>query len=334
MTPRVVEYDSTRYTQSVRTTAAVLAAHGVTAKSRVWVAHPFDPWAIGPVFRDAALCLGAWVLPTGLVGGDPSVLEVVLRMRPTVVCAPGGVLVKWLSRRQWPHHGRSTQRAVFHAGEAIPSATAHRCEQLWNGRFVNVYGLAEFDTVAAQGGTDPSVLTLSPTFEYRLRIAESHQVHLAAGLEGALQIRPRRHGRWFDTRDLVRVVGRSRDSDRLWPRSWTVSHLGRSDARLTLPDGSSITEPQILAAERDLPVAARLQVRFSRARATVLVSVDSDGSPLSLRLVRSVLLARCMELADSVRNGVVSLRVRSVGASISKTPRGKTRTLLEVGDVD
>jgi phenylacetate-coenzyme A ligase PaaK-like adenylate-forming protein len=328
-----VSYDRRRYQASVDVTAEVLSAHGVNSESRVWVAHPFDPWAIGPIFRDAALVLGAWVVPTGLVGGEPSVLSLVLQQAPDVVCAPAGLLVRWLRGAKLPasvSSGGQGDRIVFHAGEPLLPPVARECAKLWKGRLVNIYGLAEFDTVAAESNTCDGSLRLTPRFDYRLRLANGRAVGLRPGGEGTLLIRRGRSGTWHDTRDLVRIAcGPSRTSA-LWPETHSLQLLGRSDLTLKLPDGSSISEEQVLAAARGLRQVTQLQVRYARDLAAVTVVFESARyTPALVKTVKSQLLERCVELADSVKHGVVSLKVRRRATVGDRTSRGKLVTLLE-----
>src|SRR4051812_18362813 len=92
--PRRVVYDGKRYGESVGVTAEILAAHGVGEDSRVVVCQPFDPWAIGGVFRDAALACGACVLPLGLSASCRSLTDALLEFDANVLCGSASLLLR------------------------------------------------------------------------------------------------------------------------------------------------------------------------------------------------------------------------------------------------
>jgi phenylacetate-coenzyme A ligase PaaK-like adenylate-forming protein len=335
-TPRRIVYDRERYMKSVEVTREILVAHGVCTGMRVVVCHPFEPWAIGGVFRDAALACGAVVLPLGLTAGEPALRDVLVADRTDVLCGTATLLVRW--RDELDREGRPrarSRRLVFHAAEPLRPTVREACSRAWNARVVDVYGMAEFDSVASDGPDRPGLI-LSPHLRYGLGNGSGNRVRaLAAGAEGELLIFRKQSRRWHRTRDLVRVIEKVPPKEALWPKSWRIEHLGRSDDALKLPDGSLLSVQHLEAVIRDFPgigyVQGRLNRRSSGPTQLKLLASPTGLSPLPshARLKRAI-LAHCLELADSVKHAVVALEVAFVDESrLVRTDRGKVKPFVE-----
>jgi phenylacetate-coenzyme A ligase PaaK-like adenylate-forming protein len=330
--PRMITYTAARYQQSVRATAEVLLCHGVGPFHRVAVCHPFDPWAIGGVFRDAALLCGAGVLPLGLNVLAESLWASLLRHDPTVICGSASVLLRLGNRLSAHGPLRSRPRLIFHAGEPLPASLRQECAEMWRAKVINVYGNAEFDTLACEGIIREGLI-LSPHLQYALfNSARRKPSSLVAGQTGELLIRSTVLARWFRTKDSVRVLRSSARDDGLWPGSLVIEHLGRLDNSIQLPDGTVVHANSIHALQRRLPIVA-LQVhsyrRTKHPRLRILV-IPSNGTQLRPQIVRRALLQECFELSDAVRHDVVGLSVKIAKLhEVARTDRGKVRIFVE-----
>ena len=328
----MVAYSAVRYQQSVRVTAEVLSCHGVGPFHRVAVCQPFDPWAIGGVFRDAALLCGADVLPLGLNVLGESLWASLLEHDPTVICGSASVLIR-LGKGLSTHGSLpSRQRLIFHAGEPLPSPLRLECAEIWQAKVVNVYGNAEFDTLGSDGVIRQGLI-LAPHLAYALfNRARRKPSPLTPGHTGELLIRPRGLASWFRTKDNVRVLRSSTTADRLWPGSFVIEHLGRLDNSIQLPDGTIVHGKSIHALQRRLPIVA-LQVHSYKSvkhPSLRILVIPSNGTQLRPQIVRRALLQECFELSDAVKHDVVSLTVKIATLhEMDRTDRGKVRTFVE-----
>jgi phenylacetate-coenzyme A ligase PaaK-like adenylate-forming protein len=330
----MVPYDVERYRQSVRVTAQILRAHGVTATQRVAVCHPFDPWSIGGVFRDAALLCGACVLPLGLNVLSESLWSTFVEHDAAVICGSASVLLRLgegLSKQGTL--SQSHKRLIFHAGEPLPPSLRKKCAALWRAKIVDVYGSAEFDTIACEG-TKCSALILAPHYRYALSTSTVRVPRrLAKGRVGELLIRSMALGHWIGTKDRVRALRLSTTCDGLWAGSWIIEHLGRLDNSIQLPDGSLVHSESVDSLARTLPIAA-IQVHYYRNHKRpclqLLVVPLQGGLILHPQLVRRALLQECFELCDAVKHEVVKVRVKVVQFwELAQTDRGKVQTFVE-----
>jgi hypothetical protein len=330
----MVLYDEARLRLSVEITRQILSAHALNSKARVIVCHPFDPWSIGGIFRDAALSCGASVLPLGLSAADRSLWPTIVGFKPTVLCGSASFLLS-LSR------GLSDagidlpprRRKIFHAGEPLTPALRDRCGAAWGAYMVDVYGSAEFDSIASEG-TQGSGLILCPDYQYAVfDKASREQVSLCLGLDGELLIKRQEDGRWLRTRDRVLILDRATSVDGLWPGSWKIRHLGRCDHSLSLADGTILRSKSIHNVSRDLPLEG-IQVHSSRTTGRsdlkILAAPVGDNTAVSSDMIRQFILAECFELADSVKHGASTLTVELVTPNqLHRTSRGKVATFVE-----
>lgn len=332
-----MEYTRDRYGESVEVTRQILFAHGVKLGIRVIVCYPFDPWAIGGIFRDSALACGAQVLPLGLNVGEPSLTSTIVGFDPHVICGSASLLVQWHKQLGIDRTlSKATERIIFHAGEPVRSSVRGECANLWNARIVDIYGMAEFDSIGSEGTFD-SGLTLSPHLQYALRVPMAeHPEELAENAEGELLIRTNGTRNWHRTRDLVRVLNKSSDSDQLWPGSWRIKHISRTDHSLKLPDGSLISAEQVESAVQDCKGVGYVQLQLihnSKGRAAelrILVSISDKSIAPTPTELKSLLLSKCLELADAVKYRAVSMKVSFVASSrLVQTRRGKVKMFVE-----
>lgn len=322
---------------SIEVTRQILIAHGVGPGARVAVCFPFDPWAIGGVFRDAALACGASVLPLGLTAGEPSLWPMLLAFAPQVFCGSASLLIHWHNQMGGARESNSgTQKIIFHAGEPLRTGVRRACAEAWGAKVVNVYGMAEFDSVGSEGTSGPGLI-LSPHLRYALSEAGCGGLSpLEEGSVGELLISIDGRTDWYHTRDLINVVGRSGLNEALWPESWRVEHLSRTDNALKLPDGSLVSAEQVEEVARTFVGVEYVQLHLlpgtasCAARLIFKVAVCSGSATPHSFEVEEALLKNCLELADSVKHRAVSIEVSFVDAStLSRTRRGKVRVFVE-----
>ncbi len=315
------------------TTRDALCAHGVCVDSRVLVCHPFDPWAIGSVFRDAALACGAKVLPLGLLAAEASLRSIIEDFRPNTICGSANIVLQWHAE-----HGLASlfeaQPLYVHAGSPLSSNVQHGIRDIGMSRMVNVYGMAEFDTVAVQG-TTVADLILAPQLDFRVADEGGKFFALESKLEGELHIREQGRAEWIGTGDRVRVVGQSPSGEPLWPGNWMIKHLGRVDDVLLLPDGAGLGAEQVRSAIERFSNIGQWQIRrrrLSGAPELLELRCELVGAyiPGLTAAIKKSLLAECLELADSIRHGSVALNVVvSQSPGFESTLRGKLRLFVE-----
>lgn len=336
--PRQVVYDAAHWARSVKIKTEMLRAHGVGPGSRVAVCHPFDPWSIGAVHRDAALACGATVLPLGLSASTQSMQRQLMDFDPTIVCGTASLLIRWWEEARLAGvEPIGAPEIVFHAGEPLRDADREACARLLGARIVNVYGLAQFDAIACElPGCEG--LVLAPDYEYR--ICRDGCMNLpAAGVVGELALRSRSGGAWHHTGDQVRVTGMVSSHAPQWQGSPSIAHLGRLDHVVSLPDGSVLSGAQVLAAEAALADAGvvKLQVQIWRpparqAEVRIMASVR-DGSSLSPERIRARLLEAACDLADAETHGAVRVVAELAPESrFLRTARGKLPAVIAVDE--
>jgi phenylacetate-coenzyme A ligase PaaK-like adenylate-forming protein len=325
--PKEIVYSFGKYVESVETTAMVLSAHGVAGNERVAILQPFDPWAIGPIFRDAALLCGATVLPLGLNGYKEAFLDVLRSFKPSFLCGSASLI----SSLNFFCNKDNSLLGIFHAGEPLRESGYRRMLQM-SRRVVDIYGMAEFDTIAATGVTNNSLI-LSPNFDYMLLTHAGEQLQIAEGLTGELLIRRPEDFGWCETGDQVRIESKSDATEALWPLQWTIRHLGRNDARIKLPDGSNISSGQLQMLSQRVPAIETLQLQISslnRTQLRLLVSFRS-GDANGFFSIRKEFLNICCELADAIAHGVISLHIVEVSQlDFFRSERGKVLPLVEI----
>lgn len=354
--PRVISYDARRWARSVGVTRDVLAAHGVDATSRIAICHPFAPWAIGMVFAEAALQCGASVYPLGLYAGQPSFRHLLTNIAPTHLCATARNLITW-AEGAGPitsanghdgngHHALESilqgdangnghhptrRRVAFVAGEMLTEANRVACAEAWSADVVNVYGMAELDTVASElPGVEGLVLT--PTLEAGI-LTDGSIAAPTDGMRGGLMLRDRADGRWYRTGDLVSVTGRT-SPDAPWPSSWIIEVLGRQEETVTLSDGTMIGSDHIRHITESRPEVTRVQLvvrRTLRGDEIEIRCVLSDACADPPREIIPLFLESSIDIADSHRHGVIVsvTAIATSEAELVTTPRGKIPTFVE-----
>lgn len=332
--PRAVVYSAANYKRSVAATALFLRHHGVGGNAAVVVAFPSDPWAIGGIFRDASLQLGARVLPIGCQVVSPALNAVLVAFGATHVAGPVGVLCRADAAAAAVRGASHQSLTILHAGEPLRSKERERCAELWRAEVFNVYGTAEFDSVACELRSRDG-LALLPHLEYRIQEpSTSRHAKLRDGIEGCLVIRGLRSDEWLSTGDRVRVH-RAVPGSVPWPVPWRIEVLGRTDYNLKLPAGATVLAAHIDEVATQLGgIGVQLQYVNEQADARpqvrlVLVS-EGNGDEIASR-ARVSLLSTCLELSDEVAGGSVDLHVVCGTAdSVFRTARGKVPPIWKV----
>lgn len=298
------------------------------------VCHPFDPWSIGSIFRDAALACEATVLPLGLNSTDKSLWQTLIDFRPSVLCGSASVLVALgAGMTEAGLCLPASQRTVFHAGEPLGKALREECSVIWSSRIVDVYGSAEFDSIASEGSREGDLI-LCPEHEYAIASGKRElPLEMAPGVSGELLMRTWGATRWVRTRDRVLVTEKASLDDGLWVGSWKIRHQGRSDHSLILADGTIVRSHNLTNLLKTLPIQA-IQVHWKRRTGVsdlrVLVVSQGRNQDVNAELVRAALLEECFELADSIKHGATILAVELVGLhNLERTSRGKVAPFVE-----
>jgi phenylacetate-coenzyme A ligase PaaK-like adenylate-forming protein len=260
-----------------------------------------------------------------------------LKFSPTHICAPATLVLEWLKGFSGFGTGKLKNLKIFHAGEHLNSATTEELSQCFGAKVINIYGLAEFDSVGAQVDIEPELI-LSPHLCYALHVeGQSEPQALRQGLKGELLIREHRLQKWYRTRDLVEVQ-KENCKNSLWDGQPAIIYLGRKDHVMVLPDGAKVSDAQVRAALLTCNHIVRFgQLQMIRpfggvAKLVFCFVVDRKtyhGAAHSI--VKKALLGACLELADATRCGVVSLKVKCVSPNeLLTTTRGKRPLLIEI----
>lgn len=140
-----IPYTLLDYHNSIQATVSALKMSNVVKGLRICLMHPFAPWAIGIIFMEALIRLGCYVIPLGF-GMDPQrCSKEILDFKPEVVIGPASLLFKIIKKAKYFNYCR----AVINAGEPYDLFVRQQFEELGLETF-DIYGMAEFDTIAAE----------------------------------------------------------------------------------------------------------------------------------------------------------------------------------------
>jgi phenylacetate-coenzyme A ligase PaaK-like adenylate-forming protein len=336
--PKQISYNAQRWQRSIAIKQRLLSAYGVNEEARVVVCYPFAPWAIGPIFAEAALHCGASVLPIGNHCNQPDLLKTILAFNPTHLCSTARNLI--YLEQNVRKMNLSTQPlgpvTAFVAGEALKPRVREKAATLWRANIVNVYGMAEFDMVASEFPDAKGHLALVPEFDYAVRTEEGIQLPLSAGLEGELLIRETVAAPWYPTGDCIRVVDLDHSPWGSQKLSARIEVLHRLNETVSLADGTKIIGEQIDRMLLDHPDLEHIQVAVNKTDSGESIQVycvpKSETRRPEPRQIRLSLLNANVDLTDSARSGFVSsINVRFVREDqLRRSTRGKIPRLLEV----
>jgi phenylacetate-coenzyme A ligase PaaK-like adenylate-forming protein len=328
--PKIISYDQQRWECSVQVTSDVLAYHGVKKGSKIAILAPFAPWAIGGVFAEAALQLGAEVYPLGLYG-EKEVFSFIFEkvsFSHFVGTAKGIMALHQRIKAKGGSFVREAKTA-FVAGEKLHLEYKTHCEREYNTRLVDIYGLAQFDTVAAQFAEE--AFALSPTFEYELREKMLFRLPWKEGNKGELFIREKGKEDWLGTGDMVSVAANQNSP---WGVCKSILMLGRIDECISLKDGTNIGAPAVYALRKQFPEITQLQIQ-----------VAFEGTQHKISLCYTTQKGQCLEaeeLIEAFKNSTIDIYdscMHGIVATISakhyspqdflKTPRGKSPSIID-----
>ncbi len=322
---RFVSYDQRRWDRSVEITRDILRFYGVREGTRMVIAQPFAPWAIGEIFSRASFASGASVYSFGLYLEEPAFRALVDEVNPDFICATASNLIRWKLTDSW----KSMQStSCFVAGEPLDRSNHDKCSKLWNGSVINIYGLSEFDTIGVQLGSQFSSLSLVPHFEYALIDSHRKTHELSIDMEGELCIREFRDSQWFETGDYVRVIESKvqyLDTDL---QTHAIEFIRRCDEGIILPDGTIVNASNLMTLQQRYPSINRLQLRKKHSQNKVQLSLDlvSDSAlEISIEELKQTLFNSNLELLDCFHHGIIDyFDVQFVNeSSLFRTPRGK-----------
>lgn len=329
--PRIVEYDRERWAASIAAKLRLFELYAVGPSSRVAVAFPFAPWAIGSIFAEAAFLAEATVLPLGLSALEDPFSSVLSEFRPTHLCGSGAVLAR-LGRKQSDRLNHRVD-TLFVAGEKLTTDTRNELISQWDAQVVDIYGMAEFDMVAAQvpGLKD---LALIPHLQYWIATEQEELLPLATGCEGELWIAELEAGPRHATGDLVRVKSKA-DHWRNGLPSYAIEIIGRIDGAVSFADGSMLAPVHLQATMNRFPSISALQAVVRRRVAgdeleLRYVSAAGGAEMIDHNALCKALLDAAIDVQDSLRHGVITkFHARAVAAdALSRTARGKIPAIL------
>ena len=336
-TPRRISYDWARWNRSVHVKSRLFREYGLDAGARIAVCHPFAPWAMGSVFAEGALSVGATVLPLGLEVHKEAFYKVLLGFEPTHLCgAPRSLmrLAQGLSKSQEARAALAKVEIAFVAGEKLTGYRRTSLGKVLECSIVDVYGMAEFDMVAAQLPGSAN-LCLVPDFEFAIRLFPDGGLRpLECGLTGELAVSHSNDGPWHQTSDKVEVINRVQGWTGQRP-TWEIRFIERLDGSATFACGAMIASAQVSSVIASLPELEFMQV---------LVTHDFDGDEVEILCVSKAgadsrlperamqeLLRVALDMSDSHSHGLIrNIRSRiATDGELFTTPRGKTPYIVE-----
>ena len=323
---RRVEYSYLQWRESVAVTSQALAENGVGSKTKAVVAFPGSPWAIGPVFAEAALNCGATVLPAGQWATNSAFFQILQEFQPNCFMGSSNMLSSLSIRSELDTRLNwiKSIQICFSAGELLLPGTRETLKNSYGVQVVDIYGMAEFDTVAAEM-PETLGLVLAPCFHYSLFVNDEYQP-LAHCAKGRLAIRRNSEQEWHLTPDLVEVlpiVNRRQQ----WFGSYCIQVLDRCDESCSLFDGTKLSGEHVNRLVSFFPNLTHAQILISATSschvAEMMWAGQSDGpSPLE---IESALGLISVDLADSIRHGFlrVTSSTRTSPEMLKRTARGK-----------
>lgn len=332
---RLVACDEARWRHVVAVKAKLLRAHGVGPRHRVAVCHPFSPWSIGQVHVEGALSCGSDVYPFGLNAHSPEILHMLAAASPTHVCGGARYLIR-LARLagefglalHLPPGGK-----VFVAGEPLEPAVRDECAALWQAPVVDVYGMAEFDSLGVELGSAGNV-ALVDDFEYAIDSGNGQETAPTAGRSGELWIRQRGESAWHATGDKVSIYGPCSTEG----FSVEVKLEGRLDHAINFSDGSAISEAQVELLARQFSKELRaFQVQVFRPPGGDVIRAvcipRGNSLIVDFEAIRAGVINANVDVADSFDKGVIRDCIVDVYPSenvLVQTARGKRPLLVRM----
>jgi phenylacetate-coenzyme A ligase PaaK-like adenylate-forming protein len=323
---------------SVQVTEEVLRAHGVACGSKVLITHPFAPWAIGQVFAEAAIACGAHVFPIGLYFLDANFHDIITEIDFTHICSTARSMIRWkrMLRSAAETVSSPALKKIFVAGEKLTADLRFECESIWNASVIDIYGMAEFDTVAAEL-IGAEGLVLSPYLIYKLRVNNTVSA-LSEGACGELLIKRPSQETWHETGDMISVLSCANKS--IWRACFQIKFVNRMEEGLSLSDGSSIRAWQVQELLSKFQTIRRIQIRVRRSnfgdKLEILYQTDVKGSLPELDgEVLEQLVSTSIDLQDCLMHKTVSeLNCRKVDNEdqFFSSLRGKIPMFTELVD--
>ncbi len=332
---RLVPCDADRWRRVVAIKAKLLQAHGVGRQHRVAVCHPFSPWSIGQVHVEGALSCGSDVYPFGLNAHSPEILRMLAAAAPSHVCGGARYLIRLgkLAKELGLSLHLPSGGKAFVAGEPLERAVREECEALWQAPVVDVYGMAEFDSIGVELGSAGRI-ALVDDFEYALDEGNGHETAPSAGRSGELWIRHPGETAWHATGDRVSVAGPCGVDG----FSVEVGLEGRLDHAINFSDGSAISESQVEQVARQFsPELRAFQVQVFRPPGGDIIRAVCVPRGKSLVVdfaaIRDRVINANVDIADSFDKGVIRDCIVDVYPSenvLVQTARGKRPLLVRM----
>ncbi len=283
------------------------------------------------------LACGARVLPLGLSVLQEGIQAILVNESPTHICGSARTLLRVAReiREKLFLDPRSLGiQKLFVAGERLSESIRLLLHQEWGGEVVNVYGMAEFDTIASEF---PGLkgLVLMPEFEYMVQDEAGLSQKLSPGVNGELLVRENCSMDWHATNDYVEVIDSLAIDLYDWTPVQSIKVKGRSDLSVVLSDGSVLGAIHIEQLLDVIPGLSQLQVQVVREESNEILRIVYRNSdvihPVSEAHILNTLKAVNVDLADSLEKGVVKdVIFDSAEYSWIVTARGKLPLVVEI----
>jgi len=147
--PKKIPYTLTDYNNSINATINALKLTDIVENRRVCLMHPFAPWAIGSIFQEALLRMNCHIFPIGFGLLPDRYNQQLIDFKPEILIGPASFLLKLIEKEN--RYIFDKCMAIINAGEQITPLMRKKFKDIdIDIETFNIYGMAEFDTIASE----------------------------------------------------------------------------------------------------------------------------------------------------------------------------------------
>lgn len=330
---KMVTYTNQKWKQSIKITCEILKAYGVCRSSRVLILQPFSPWAIGQVFTEAALMCNANAYPIGLYANEFVFQKFISEIRPTHICGSIRNLIRWKKSIDKTYDLIITENIyAFVAGEKFTPKERKECSTLWNCKVIDIYGMAEFDTIAAES-LDNNCLVLNPYFDYAIKI-KNNVYSLEKNKIGELLIKDRFSKKWYHTGDIAKVE-KINYRNAIWRTSSAISIVKRVSESTTLSDGTEINLAIITLLKKRVESIEQIQILVKATKNGEKVTILYMQNSIMKNVNKEIRLAfkENIDIMDAIKHKIITkLEVKELLCidDFKQTKRNKIPSIIKL----
>jgi phenylacetate-coenzyme A ligase PaaK-like adenylate-forming protein len=302
----------------------------------VLVCFPSFPWSIGSIFAEASLRNGYNVFAPGLNATNPRILDMIQTFRPNVICSSPRFLIRLesLLKKNEQDLRNMHKRLAFVAGEYLSLELRQNLSLSWNFDIIDIYGMAEFDTVGFQSCLHSQNLVLIPIYEYAI-LFEDKIIPLNPGVTGRLLIKEYVDKAWHITDDVIKIVQKVK-IDLYTEPVWCFKILGRIANSVTLTDGTQITETVVDHLRKENPMIKDFQISINHSLNGDDILINCS-SVYNLNVEGKIIhdfLHSSADIEDSYSKSIIKrVSVKFLPfEKFTETPRGKIPLIMESDD--